>query len=312
MSDSLPIIDLRLSRPDSKAGQLQRHALALLLAREGDPDGLPTSVRFLYYQLVDESVLSKHRPEDADRGGRRSDQDLQDAVMHLREKGIVPWDWISDETRSLFQPYAASSVTEWQLGMVDAARLDPWNGALPPFLLTESRSLSGVLARTARLYCVPLAATNGQVGGFLRTVVAPALTPGQRVLYLGDYDLCGGQIEANTRRVLERLRGPLDWQRIAITSEQIAAYDLVVKFKTDRRYKDGRPHEAVETEALGQERIVRLVRATLDAMLPEPLEDVLEREEAERGPVRDALRRMMRRKPRPLTQPPRPGGRESS
>jgi hypothetical protein len=31
------------------------------------------------------------------------------------------------------------------------------------------------------------------------------------VLYLGDYDLAGNQIEANTRRILEREVGPLNW-----------------------------------------------------------------------------------------------------
>jgi hypothetical protein len=33
--------------------------------------------------------------------GRRADQDVCDAVMRLREIGVVPWDWIVDETRSV-------------------------------------------------------------------------------------------------------------------------------------------------------------------------------------------------------------------
>ena len=46
-----------------------------------------------------------------------------------------------------------------------------------------------------------IAATNGQVGGFLHTDVAPVLNDSARVLYLGDFDLAGNDIEANTRRV---------------------------------------------------------------------------------------------------------------
>ena len=69
-------------------------------------------------------------------------------------------------------------------------------------ILTESRSLAGVLRNIAREFRVRIASTNGQVGGFLRTDVAPMLWPGARVLYLGDYDLSGGQIEDNTRGVL--------------------------------------------------------------------------------------------------------------
>jgi hypothetical protein len=72
------------------------------------------------------------------------------------------------------------------------------------------------------------------------------------VLYLGDYDLSGGQIEDNTRRVLEREVGSLTWERVALSEQQVADYELPVITKKDRRYKDGRPHEAVETEAISQ------------------------------------------------------------
>ena len=89
------------------------------------------------------------------------------------------------------------------LDVLPAARLDPWAGDAP-LILTESRSLAGVLRALVRDYAVLIAATNGQVGGFLHTEIIPILRPGQRILYLGDLDLSGGQIEANTRRVLEQ------------------------------------------------------------------------------------------------------------
>ena len=58
----------------------------------------------------------------------------------------------------------------------------------------------------------------------------------------------------------------------------------------DRRYRDGRPHAAVETESLRQSVIVGLVRARLDELLPEPLECVLVRERLEREQVAALLR----------------------
>ena len=79
----------------------------------------------------------------------------------------------------------------------------PWGDEPPPLVLMESRSLGGVLRADVSLYCCPMAPTNGQVGGFLRTKVAPVLIGNERrVLYVGDADLQGNQIEANTRRVL--------------------------------------------------------------------------------------------------------------
>jgi hypothetical protein len=62
-----------------------------------------------------------------------------------------------------------------------------------------------------------------------------------------------------------------------------------VIIKHDRRFKDGGEHEAVETEALSQAIIVGIVRSRLDLMLPEPLEDVLEREEQEREVMKQYL-----------------------
>jgi hypothetical protein len=103
-------------------------------------------------------------------GGRRPDQSLHDALLDLREDGHVPWDWIVDENAIAREP-------------------------------VPRRHAAGALCSD---YCGRIAATNGQCGGFLRTDFLPVLSEGDRVLYLGDYDLAGGQIEENTRRVLCR------------------------------------------------------------------------------------------------------------
>ena len=109
-------------------------------------------------------------------------------------------------------------------------------------------------------------------------------------LYLGDLDLAGDQIEDNTRRVLEHtIGGPLQWECLAITPEQVAAHRLPIIVKRDRRYKDGHPHEAVETEALRQTVLVDLLRRRLDELLPEPLARVHERAKRQRRRIRPLL-----------------------
>jgi hypothetical protein len=244
-------VDERLSAPASASGQLQRAILKILREHEQQPDGLPTSTRFVFYELVQRSIIEKKAKAAA---GRRADQNVADALFLLRERGIVPWDWIVDETRSLEQWAYSTTIADYLIDQVDSARLDVWDGEPPPMILTESRSLAGVLRNLSMRYLASIAATNGQVGGFLRTDVAPALAPGQRVLYLGDYDWQGHQIEGNTRAVLEQLiGGELDWKRIALTEEQVNRYDLPRLRKQDRRYDEDSPHrwhEAVETEAL--------------------------------------------------------------
>jgi hypothetical protein len=168
-------------------------------------------------------------------------------------------------------------------------QIDPWRGKAP-FILTESRSLAGVLPPIIIEYRARIASTNGQCGGFLRTNIAPLLKPGDVVDYFGDFDLAGDQIEKNTRRVLEQvIGGKLQWDRLALTEKQFEKYKVPRIIKGDGRYKDGRPHEAVETEAISQRILIDILRGRLDALLPEPLDRVLEREERQRRRVLRSL-----------------------
>ncbi len=241
--------DSRYSELGTKKGNLQRAAHALLLEHERD-DALPTSNRFLFYEAEQRGILSKRRT-----GRRRSDQDFTDAVMWLREKGIVPWHWIVDETREVVEWEYADTVREGVRQSIRTQRIDCWDGEPPPLILCESRSLAGVLRRIAARYLCPIASTNGQVGGFLVTDIAPLLEDERPVLYLGDHDWQGHQIEAATQRRLEEHVGEIyDWERLALTEEQVEEYDLarLAIRKTDNRYRPPRVHDAIETEALSR------------------------------------------------------------
>jgi hypothetical protein len=279
-----------LSKPHTDKGRLQRACLELL--REHQADGaLPTSIRFLFYELTDRGVIPKvYRYADGRAKARRPDQDISVAVNVLREAGLIPWSWIVDETRTLQSWRYAATVYKYVEEALPLARIDLWGGAPPPLILCESRSLAGVLRGIAGDYLCPIAATNGQAGGFLHTEVAPLIadTESRRVLYLGDLDLSGGHIEANTRKVLAAY-APLDWARVAITRAQVEEHGFEAKTKRDHRYKDGRAHAAVETEALGQTEIVRLLTEALEERVSEPLVEVLEREERQRVQVRGRL-----------------------
>jgi hypothetical protein len=282
-------MDKMLFNSNTAIGKLRRVVFDLLKEHEaaGD-DGLPTNARFLVYELIQRLVIAKHGKQ---KGARRTDQNVHDALTDLREAGLVPWDWIVDETRSLDDYTGWPTIKEAAMSSARYARLDPWKGR-KRLLLMESRSLAGVTRKLARQYRAMIAATNGQVGGFLHTDIAPILKPGDPVLYAGDYDHQGGQIEDNTRRVLEQIiGGELDWKRIALTAQQVERYGLqgLEIMKPDRRYNPPRHHPAIECEALKQEVFVQIVRDALDAELPEPLDRVLERERRQRRQVERLL-----------------------
>ena len=103
----------------SKIGALRELLLALL--REHERDGaLPTSARFLYYELVQRGQLSKERT-----GARRPDQNLHDALTDIRENGSVPWSSITDETRSLDDYTGYPSIRQGVLNTLPYIKLDP-------------------------------------------------------------------------------------------------------------------------------------------------------------------------------------------
>jgi hypothetical protein len=70
-------------RPESKLGKV-RTALMRLMDEHNRDGALPTSVRFLFYELIARRVISK--------SGNRPDKIVSDALTDLRENGHVPWE----------------------------------------------------------------------------------------------------------------------------------------------------------------------------------------------------------------------------
>lgn len=283
---------MRLSSPSTKRGRTQRVVLDLLAEHEADAYGLPTSIRFVFYELEQRGHAVKPSPEDQRRNRRRShgwppgQQDVTDALTDLREAGLIPWSWISDEMRSVSVWSHAASVGDYLLDRLSEATINPWHPQPPPLILAESRATAAALRPLAGDYACPIAGTGGNSSGFLRTMVAPLLADTLRpVLYLGDVDRCGYTIEANTRRVLEDATGShLDWRRLGET--EVSAIEPI--WKVDGR--DGKGHWAREIESLGQGGVVAVLRRELNALLaPLTLDSVREREEQQRTEVRRRL-----------------------
>jgi hypothetical protein len=291
-----------LSREDTKAGRLQRDCLAKL--KEHERDGtLPTNGRFVFYELEQDGKIPKAYLDAAGhKRARQPPQDISDALMVLREAGVIPWWWITDETRHLTEWEFADSVYEYAIEAAERARIDCWDGQPAPLVICESRATKGVLERITAEYLVLITATGGQCGGHLVNDVVPKLRSadgaynGRETLYIGDHEIRGpgDQIEANTKRYLEKHVGhDVRWLRIALTQQQVdddeRLLGLVIK-KLDRRYKPPRPYKAVECEAVGQRALERMLRAAIETRLPRPLAEVLAREEEQRRAMLDRLR----------------------
>ncbi len=154
----------KLSKPGSKAGRLQRACLDLL--REHEAAGaIPTSIRFLFYELLDRGVVPKvYRDENGVEKKRTPSQDISDAVTVLRELDSepIPWGWIVDETRTLEEWRYAASMYHYVEEVLPVARIDLWG------------------ARSRRLSCASRALWLGCSETSPRTTSAPSPLPTAR------------------------------------------------------------------------------------------------------------------------------------
>jgi hypothetical protein len=259
----------------------------------------------VFYELEQRGIVPKaYRDASGNKRARTPAQDISDATMRLRQLGLVPWWWILDESRDVTVPRYAVTVYEYVLDTVELARINCWDGQLPPLIICEARATRGVLERIVYEYLCPITATGGQCGGHIVNEIVPLLKDNDRkVLYIGDCEVDGpgDQIEANTRTYIEQHTGRTftseTWIKVALTVEQVNRSPRLRRLvidKIDHRYKPPRPYQAIECEAVGQMALERMLRARLDALLPEPLADVLVREERQQAKVRRALGRMGR------------------
>jgi hypothetical protein len=262
-------------KASTKVGRLRAALLERIETHRIDGT-IPTSNRFLYYELEGKDdgqgvLVSKVLKVRTDgKKGRRSDQGLIEALTELREDGLIGWDEIVDETRSVDCNVRYGSVREAVESYKQYVQIDPWQlSDTRPFVLCESRSLAGVLRATCNKYGVDITSVNGQCQGFLRTKLAAAMNESKlplHILYAGDADKGGADIEAHTQKVLrECVNLPFTWERIMITQEQVEQYDLPSIIKTDKRTKV--TYEAWECESLSQKIIVDLIVNRLDDML---------------------------------------------
>jgi hypothetical protein len=249
-----------------------------------------TIVRFIYYRLVASRVIEKDSSRSS---GRQPSQYVSEALTWLRERGYVDWSEIVDETRTVLDHTGWSAVRDALVAQARYARLDPWYGD-PPVLVVESKSLAAFFGSVAYTYRVPLIPLGGQSSGsFLANDVAQHLRKTTPVLYVGDYDKAGGDIERSAQDRLLRFAPAWagEWQRLAVTDEQHARYADLVIVKPDHRSKPPTFYETLEAEAIEQTELTRIVEDALDNLLPVALDEIEQREAQERA---DALRRIAR------------------
>lgn len=274
----------------------------------------PQTLRQAYYRLVSTGHLPK--TEAAYRK-------LKGLLRDLREEGTLPWAWLADHTRFVLRSRTFDGIEGLLADSAALYRADLMRRqSVAIQVWAESDSIGSVIAEVADGYSVPVFVGRGYgARGYLWSAaqdIVAALDANKTmlILHVGDHDPSGEDIARDVQETLrrytvagltgrpvrevERQLGPEEladlttdvvFERLALTSEQINAYDLPVRpvKATDSRSAGYTGVGAVEVEALPRQALLDLVE---DAIVSELDLAALEvAEEAERS-ERDIARRI--------------------
>jgi hypothetical protein len=302
---------IRRRRTKAEVEQLESQILDVL------EEDHPQSIRHVFYRMTNPRL-----PEPVAKTDQGYAQ-VQSRLTVMRRAGRVPYGWISDTTRRGYHTATFSNGAEFLRRHISAYRADLWADADNYVeVWCESRSIAGVIVHLCEELAVSLYPAGGfasisfayEAADFLRQEVE-ATGKTANVIYIGDYDPAGvlidQSLEAELRRhligaddqtelvdmvVSRALRGDFrsvpqtvdfNFHRLAITPEQITAFDLPTKPRNGNDRRALHVKETVEAEAMPAAILRDLLRGKIESFLPAgALEIAKAAEESEREHLR--------------------------
>lgn len=218
----------------------------------------PMTVRQLFYRMVSMGVIEKSENEYNQTVGR--------LLTNLRREGIVPYDWVADNTRWQRKPRTHRSLAAMLTESARFYRRDLWqdqNAYVEVWL--EKDALAGVLYEETAAWDVPLMVTRGYASLSFLYTAAEAIAAQEKpchIYYFGDHDPSGIHIPQKVEATLREMAPDAEiyFERVAVTPEQIIELGLPTRptKKSDTRSRnfDG---ESVEVDAIPPATLRQLV-----------------------------------------------------
>jgi hypothetical protein len=147
----------------------------------------PISVRGVCYKLFVAGLI--------DSMAGKNTQKISRILTDAREEGLIPWEWIVDESRQLERQPRWSNLEAYAAVIERAYRRDFWadqNSCV--VVMSEKSTVAGVLRPTLHQYGVPFFACHGFNSATKVHELAEQIINDSRhyiFLYVGDYDPSG-------------------------------------------------------------------------------------------------------------------------
>jgi hypothetical protein len=238
----------------------------------------PATVRGLYYQ-AEVARLPGISKDDKDYAK------VQRQVLKLRREGRLDYSDIADATRWMRKPMTHDNVEAALKATAQLYRKNLWLDAADYVeIWVEKDALAGVIYPVTSLYDTPLMVTRGFSSETFAYEAVAAREGDHRsyhVYYLGDFDRAGQDAASSLQEKLERFADEegidLIFEQIAVTEEQIAAWDLPTREPKRKSAADKKwPHDfACELDAIPPDLLRELVEARINLHLPQDKLEVL-------------------------------------
>ena len=230
----------------------------------------PMSVRHVFYRMTDPRLEA---PVSKDQKGYLK---VMNRLLALRRSGRVHYRDIVDTSR---RGYYVPTYPDGAAFLSDLAtdyRGDLWKGVGHRVeVWCESRSIAGVLEDTCRDYAVALYPAGGfSSETFVYQAAQSIIRNGQNttLLYVGDYDPAGVLIDTDIEEKMNRhLDGTVDleFSRIAVNKQQIAAMGLPTKPRKDTDRRSLQVESTVEAEAVPAPAMRAMLAEELRQFIPD-------------------------------------------
>lgn len=196
----------------------------------------PASVRAVCYRLFTMGLI----PDMS----KNSTNKVSKQLVWAREQGVIPWEWVVDETREAERPGRWSDPNTLIHAAVKQYRRDYWQDQpVRVEVWSEKGTVRGTLAPVLDEYGVTFRVMHGFASATAINSIAEESTEDHRpmvALYVGDFDPSGMYMsEVDLPSRMERYGGEARVQRVALLHEDLArlpGFDVETK-KGDGRYK---------------------------------------------------------------------------
>lgn len=254
--------------PDPSTRALLTQVNAVL---EEYADHLPLTVRQIFYRLV-----GAHDYPKSEQAYKR----LCRTLNYARRAGRVPMEAIRDDGGTILAPVTYDGVEDFLAVVRSSAenmRLDRTAGQPTRLVvMCEAAGMAPQLERVAEPYGITVMSSGGfdsvtDKYKFASELAADDTRPTE-VLHIGDHDPSGAHmflaLAEDVTAFTRALGGEVDFTRLAVTPEQIAAYDLPTAPPkiTDRRAFSG---QTCQAEALAPNDLAEILRDAIDERLNE-------------------------------------------